>query len=99
MKLKLQVRYPSQEERAREREAKEQEAATLEFEKWKGDFSVEEEGTVENESGDGSQNLLANFVDYIKAFRYPFSNSSLHCFFLRRNTNAYLWKILLQSSS
>ena len=46
--------------------AKEEEAAALEFEKWKGEFSVDGEGTTENEVQDGSQGLLFDFVEYIK---------------------------------
>lgn len=37
----------------------------LEFEKWKGEFSVDEEGTLE-EGQDSNQDLVANFVEYIK---------------------------------
>lgn len=55
-----------QEEEALARKAKEEEAAALEFEKWKGDFSVDAEGTTENEVQDGSQGLLFDFVEYIK---------------------------------
>ncbi|KAE9456606.1 hypothetical protein C3L33_11611, partial [Rhododendron williamsianum] len=55
-----------QEEEAMARKAKEEEAASLEFEKWKGDFSVDAEGTTENEVQDGSQGLLFDFVEYIK---------------------------------
>ncbi|KAB1215319.1 DDRGK domain-containing protein 1 [Morella rubra] len=54
------------EEEAKARKAREEEAAALEFEKWKGDFSVDAEGTTENEVQDGNQDLLSNFVDYIK---------------------------------
>ncbi|KAG6395548.1 hypothetical protein SASPL_141667 [Salvia splendens] len=36
------------------------------FEKWKGAFSVDAEGTTENEVQDGSQGLLFDFVEYIK---------------------------------
>ncbi|KAL3821572.1 hypothetical protein ACJIZ3_007477 [Penstemon smallii] len=54
------------EEEAKARKAKEEEAAALEFEKWKGDFSVDAEGTTENEVQDGSQGLLFDFVEYIK---------------------------------
>ncbi|KAL0399266.1 UNVERIFIED_CONTAM: DDRGK domain-containing protein 1 [Sesamum radiatum] len=46
--------------------AKEEEAAALEFEKWKGEFSIDAEGTTENEVQDGSQGLLFDFVEYIK---------------------------------
>jgi len=37
----------------------------LEFEKWKGEFSVDDEGTLE-EVQDSAEDLLANFVEYIK---------------------------------
>ncbi|XP_010267743.1 PREDICTED: DDRGK domain-containing protein 1 [Nelumbo nucifera] len=54
------------EEEARARKAKEEEAAALEFEKWKGEFSVDAEGTTESEVQDGNQGLLFDFVEYIK---------------------------------
>ncbi|KAL4554055.1 hypothetical protein LXL04_039829 [Taraxacum kok-saghyz] len=54
------------EEEAEARKAKEEEAAALEFEKWKGEFSVDAEGTNENEVQDGTQGLLFDFVEYIK---------------------------------
>ncbi|KAG2631177.1 DDRGK domain-containing protein 1-like [Panicum virgatum] len=54
------------EEEARARKAKEEEAAALEFEKWKGAFSVDDEGTTESEMQDDGQGLLHNFVEYIK---------------------------------
>lgn len=54
------------EEEAKAQKAKEEEAAALEFEKWKGAFSVDAEGTTENEVQDGSQGLLFDFVEYIK---------------------------------
>ncbi|OVA16179.1 DDRGK domain containing protein [Macleaya cordata] len=54
------------EEEAKARKAKEEEAAALEFEKWKGAFSVDAEGTTESEMQDGSQGLLFDFVEYIK---------------------------------
>lgn len=54
------------EEEAEARKAKEEEAAALEFEKWKGEFSVDAEGTTENEIQDGTQGLLFDFVEYIK---------------------------------
>ncbi|KAL8144341.1 hypothetical protein V2J09_017373 [Rumex salicifolius] len=53
------------EEEAKARQAKEEEAASLEFEKWKGEISIDAEGTTENEVQE-SQDLLSNFVDYIK---------------------------------
>lgn len=55
-----------QEEEAKAQKAKEEEAAALEFEKWKGEFSVDAEGTTENEVHDGNQDLLSEFVEYIK---------------------------------
>ncbi|KAG9449905.1 hypothetical protein H6P81_009870 [Aristolochia fimbriata] len=54
------------EEEAKAQRAKEEEAAALEFEKWKGEFSVDAEGTTESEVQDGSQGLLFDFVEYIK---------------------------------
>ncbi|KAG9153561.1 hypothetical protein Leryth_008501 [Lithospermum erythrorhizon] len=54
------------EEEARAQKAKEEEASALEFEKWKGAFSIDEEGVTENEVPDGNRDLLSNFVDYIK---------------------------------
>lgn len=54
------------EEKAREKQAKEEEAAALEFEKWKGEFSVDAEGTTENDAQDEGQGLLFDFVEYIK---------------------------------
>lgn len=38
----------------------------MEFEKWKGEFSVDAEGSTENEVQDGNQDQLSNFVEYIK---------------------------------
>ncbi|GFZ07449.1 hypothetical protein Acr_19g0003860 [Actinidia rufa] len=55
-----------QEEEAMAQKAKEEEAAALEFERWKGEFSVDGEGTTENEVQDGSQGLLFDFIEYIK---------------------------------
>lgn len=55
-----------QEEDAAVQKVKEEEAAALEFEKWKGEFSVDAEGTTESEVQDGSQGLLFDFVEYIK---------------------------------
>ncbi|CAI0380038.1 unnamed protein product [Linum tenue] len=54
------------EEEAKAQKAREEEAAALEFEKWKVAFSVDDEGTMENEGQDGNQNLLSDFVEYIK---------------------------------
>ncbi|KAL9265069.1 DDRGK domain-containing protein [Drosera capensis] len=53
------------EEEAKARQAKEEEANALEFEKWKGEFSVNAEGTTENEVQE-TQDLLSDFVEYIK---------------------------------
>ncbi|XP_050138513.1 DDRGK domain-containing protein 1-like isoform X4 [Malus sylvestris] len=54
------------EEEAKAQRAREEEAAALEFEKWKGEFSIDAEGTTENEVQDGRQDLLSDFVEYIK---------------------------------
>lgn len=54
------------EEEAKARQAKEEEAASQEFDQWKGEFSVDAEGTTENEVHDGNQGLLFDFVEYIK---------------------------------
>ena len=54
------------------RKAKEEEAAALEFEKWKGAFSVDAEGTTESETQDDGQGLLHNFVEYIKVCCFLF---------------------------
>ncbi|CAF2072196.1 DDRGK domain-containing protein 1-like isoform X1 [Brassica napus] len=53
------------EEEEKARQAKEEEAAALEFDKWKGEFSVDAEGTIEEVQG-GNQDLLSEFVEYIK---------------------------------
>lgn len=58
-----------QEEEAKAQKAKEEEAAALDFEKWKGEFSVDDEGTLEADP-DRAEDLLANFVDYIKVNHY-----------------------------
>lgn len=55
-----------QEEEAKARQAEEEAAAALEFEKWKGEISVDAEGTNENELHDDGQGLLFDFVEYIK---------------------------------
>ncbi|XP_050939000.1 DDRGK domain-containing protein 1 isoform X3 [Cucumis melo] len=57
------------EEEAKARKAKEEEAAALEFEKWKGAFSVDAEGTTEAEVEGGNQDLLTAFVEYIKSHK------------------------------
>ncbi|ONK65611.1 uncharacterized protein A4U43_C07F38860 [Asparagus officinalis] len=54
------------EEEALARKAKEEEAAALEFEKWKGEFSIDAEGTTESDMQDEGQGLLFSFVEYIK---------------------------------
>ncbi|KAJ6423257.1 hypothetical protein OIU84_024238 [Salix udensis] len=54
------------EEEAKARQAKEEETAALEFDKWKGEFSVDAEGSTGNDLQDGSQDLLSGFVEYIK---------------------------------
>ncbi|CAN6694557.1 unnamed protein product [Malus baccata var. baccata] len=54
------------EEEAKAQKAREEEAAALEFEKWKGEFSIDAEGMTENEVQDGCQDLLSDFVEYIK---------------------------------
>ena len=57
------------------RKAKEEEAAALEFEKWKGEISVDAEGTTESDMQDGSQGLLSSFVEYIKVhYLYAFED-------------------------
>lgn len=53
------------EEEAKAQKAREEEAAALEFDKWKGEFSVDDEGTLEEEQ-DKTEDLLTNFVEYIK---------------------------------
>ncbi|KAJ7567158.1 hypothetical protein O6H91_02G134300 [Diphasiastrum complanatum] len=55
-----------QEEEARRQKAKEEEVANEEFEKWKGAFSVDMEGSEEQNSEKETQSLLSDFVDYIK---------------------------------
>lgn len=54
-----------QEEEARAQKLKEETAANVEFEKWKGAFSVETEGTLAEEEAK-VEGLLNDFVDYIK---------------------------------
>ncbi|CAK9175534.1 unnamed protein product [Ilex paraguariensis] len=54
------------EEEAEAQKAQEERAAAIEFEKWKGEFSVDGEGTTENEVQDENQDLLFDFVEYIK---------------------------------
>lgn len=54
------------EEEAKAQQAKEEETAALEFDKWKGEFSVDAEGSTGNDLQDGNQDLLSDFVEYIK---------------------------------
>uniref|UniRef100_A0A2P2IU01 DDRGK domain-containing protein 1 n=1 Tax=Rhizophora mucronata TaxID=61149 RepID=A0A2P2IU01_RHIMU len=54
------------EEEAKAQKAKEEEAAALELEKWKGEFSVDAEGMTEIDAQEGNQDLLSDFVEYIK---------------------------------
>ncbi|XWS27890.1 hypothetical protein CRYUN_Cryun25bG0018900 [Craigia yunnanensis] len=65
-KRKDEEREAEEQEEAKAQKAKEEEVAALEFEKWKATFSVDAEGTTENEVLDGKQDLLSNFVEYIK---------------------------------
>lgn len=61
-----EARERALEEEAKAQKSREEEAAALEFEKWKGEFSIDAEGTTENEVQDGDRDLLADFVEYIK---------------------------------
>eukprot|EP00250_Pteridium_aquilinum_P011161 c19875_g1_i1 orf=397-1263(-) len=54
------------EEEARLQKLKDEEAANAEFEKWKDDFTVDNEGTMEEEMKEESGGLLYDFVEYIK---------------------------------
>lgn len=54
------------EEAAQAQKAKEEEATNAEFERWKDAFSVDTEGTAEEEMQHGGQGLLFDFVEYIK---------------------------------
>ncbi|CAM6125870.1 unnamed protein product [Calypogeia fissa] len=54
------------EEEAERQKLKEEEAAAAEFDKWKTAFSIETEGTQEQDVQEEGQGLLNNFVDYIK---------------------------------
>lgn len=62
--------YIFKEEEAKKRKDKEEAEAALEFDKWKGEFSIDAEGTTENEVQDGGQGLLFNFVEYIQVLSY-----------------------------
>lgn len=61
-----EARESALEEEAKAQKARQEEAAAFEFEKWKGEFSIDAEGTTENEVQDGDRDLLADFVEYIK---------------------------------
>ncbi|XP_078433288.1 DDRGK domain protein isoform X2 [Wolffia australiana] len=54
------------EEEALAKKLKEEEAAELDFEKWRGEFSVDDEGTAGEANQDASQDLVSEFVEYIK---------------------------------
>ncbi|KAL3687871.1 hypothetical protein R1sor_014180 [Riccia sorocarpa] len=54
------------EEEAEQQKLKEEEAANAEFEKWKSAFSIDTEGTQEQDVQVEGQGLLNDFVDYIK---------------------------------
>lgn len=54
------------EEEAKVQRMKDEEAATAEFEKWKHAFTVDTEGTVEDELKEEARGLLNDFVEYIK---------------------------------
>lgn len=82
-----------QEEEARARKAREEEAAAMEFEKWKGEFSVDAEGTTENEVQDGNQGLLSDFVDYIKVLITRVLFFSIRCSFNGKPANAEVFTI------
>ncbi|KAI0497871.1 hypothetical protein KFK09_021109 [Dendrobium nobile] len=61
-----EVKERAMEEEALARRAKEEETAALEFDKWKGEFSVDAEGTTASENQEETQGLLNNFVEYIQ---------------------------------
>ncbi|KAG2248456.1 hypothetical protein Bca4012_088292 [Brassica carinata] len=91
------------EEEEKARQAKEEEAAALEFDKWKGEFSVDAEGTTEEVQG-GNQDLLSEFVEYIKKqkcvpledlaaeFNLRTQDGSLVLWTIEENTFTYQWK-------
>lgn len=62
----------SQEEEARLQRLKQEEAANAEFEKWKDAFTVDNEGTMEDETKE-SGGLLHDFVEYIKVVLWLWS--------------------------
>lgn len=72
------------------RKAKEDEAAALEFDKWKGEFSVDAEGTTEGDLQDEGQGLLTNFVEYIKVPFYPFTGHVFSFIFHLSSSRRYL---------
>ncbi len=51
----------------------------MEFEKWKGAFSVDAEGTTESDTQDDGQGLLHNFVEYIKVLLFYFFVKTVMC--------------------
>lgn len=57
------------EEEARIQKVKEEAAANAEFEKWKDAFTVDTEGTLEEELQEESRGLLNDFVEYIKKYK------------------------------
>jgi len=62
----------------------------LEFDKWKGEFSVDDEGTLEEEQ-DKTEDLLTNFVEYIKViFCFVLSISLLSLLCLDKLLKVYL---------
>lgn len=82
-----------QEEEDKAQKAREEEAAALEFEKWKGEFSVDDEGTLEEVSG-GNQDLLADFVEYIKVLLCPAPvRILLFLIFLLSNMQTYIFQL------
>lgn len=82
-----------QEERDRLRQEKEEEEARIAaekqkqeeelFEKWKGSFSVTEQGSVQELSADESQSLLQDFIDHIKKKKVVVLDELAHQFGLR----------------
>ncbi|KAG6546850.1 hypothetical protein Mapa_011703 [Marchantia paleacea] len=54
------------EEEAAQQKLREEEAANAEFDKWKNAFSVDTEGTQEQDVQEEGQGLLNDFVEYIK---------------------------------
>eukprot|EP00249_Psilotum_nudum_P008577 c21376_g1_i1 orf=246-1148(-) len=58
------------EEESRAQREREEAVANAEFDKWKDAFTVETEGTLEQELEEESRFLLNKFVDYIKKHKY-----------------------------